>query len=329
MIRLLATLQVILLLTGIAHARSEDGTLGILRVPNNGQPAIVMHGESFTIRAQGRPDIFVDMAGQLLELTANWHSIKNGLDEASVALPTDFAPGLHTIVGILGDTEDVQPRALLVLDDEPIRYHVAHIPSPGIQAAQEASLAGTGGLITVVTGNLTANGTADEFRTLLDWLNTSPNATIIAPGRRDSVDNRFGDYFDTAPHTTWCGRDAYITIGETFPQAGDDVTGEAAAYEQIRRATKPARWSIGISGYAYDALSLRMQIVLFVDIPLHAFVSGRARPNAGENPTASWDSFQGPTRILAPSAERAPGIQWIHVTRAGVAVGGPPTEDEQ
>jgi len=326
--RLFAGISVLLVLSAVAIARSEDGTLGVIRVPNNGQPAIVVRGERFTIRALGNPDIFVDSGGKLVELSAIWHELPGQLSETAVRIPDDFTPGLYSIVGVFNEVEDVQQRALLILDDAPSQYHIAHIPSPGIEAAQEASLASTAGLITIVTGDLTANGTADEYRTLLDWLNTSPSPTIIAPGKRDSEDRRFGDYFETDPHTTRCGRDAFITIGETIPDASDDVTGKATAYQILRRAMKPARWSIGISGYPHDALGLRSQIVLFVDTPLHAFVSGRSENSNEGSATVTWDSFQGATRILYSSDAQAPKIQWIHVTPAGVAIGDPPTKEE-
>jgi hypothetical protein len=307
----------------MADARSEEGALSLIRNPNNGQPAIVVCGDQFTIRAHGEPDVFVETGGRLIELTAQWRKRPGGHAEATVQIPPDFAPGLYSIVGILDEVEDTQQRALLILDSAPSQYTIAHIPSPGIASAQEASLAGAfeiqSPLFAIVTGDLTANGTADEYRTLLDWLNTSSIPTIVAPGQRDFDEGLYGEYFDSAPHMTQCGRDALLTIGEIAPQLDEDLSGESAAYQLLRRAMKPARWSIGISGYAHAALNPRMQIVLFVDTPLHVLVAGRADNVTEELSSVTWGSFQGATRILTPAADAPVGIQWIHVTPTGIA----------
>jgi len=314
----------------MANARSEEGTLNLVHYPNNGQPAIVVRGDQFTIRAQGELDVFVETDDRLIELNAQWRKIPGGDAEATVRIPSEFTPGLYSIVGILGEVEDTQQRALLILDSAPSQYTIAHIPSPGIASAQEASLTdafdSASPLFAIVTGDLTANGDADEYRTLLDWLNTSPIATIVAPGQSDFTESLYREYFDTTPHVTQYGRDTILTIGETAPQLDEDLSGESSAYQLLRRTMKPARWSIGISGYAHAALSPRMQIVLFVDTPLHALVAGRAE-NAIHSPSSViWDSFQGATRILTPAADAPVGIQWIHVTPAGIADDQSPEE---
>lgn len=317
---------------GVAHARSEDGTLSMIRVPNNGQPAIVVRGESFTVRAQGQPDIFVDRDAQLIELTANWRPLQAGQYEATVLVPAAFEPGLYTLVGILDEVEDTQHRALLVLRDVPVRYYAAHIASPGIEAEQEASLKDAfrsdDALLAIVSGNLTANGEADEFRTLLDWLNTSSIATVVVPGPHDSAQAQFGNYFDPAPRVITCGRDAFLTIGETAPIVGEDALSDAGLYQSLRQMIKPARWSIGISGYAPAAFSPRMQIVLFVDTPLHALVTARVEHPNGEPPVVNWDSFQGATRIVAPALDQPVGIHWIHIAPFGVVTGTSPEENQ-
>ncbi len=330
--RCILALIIALLGSGGAHARSEDGTLSMIRVPNNGQPAIVVRGESFTVRAQGQPDIFVDRGAELIELTANWRPMPGGHYEATVPVPTAFEPGLYNLVGILDEVEDTQHRSLLVLRDIPVRYYAAHISSPGIEAQQEASLrdafAGDDALLAIVSGDLTASGEVDEYRTLLDWLNTSSIATIVVPGLHDSAQAQFGNYFDPAPRVIPCGRDAFLTIGETIPSFGEDIASDAGLYESFRSVIKPARWSIGISGYAPAVLSPRMQIVLFVDTPLHVLITGRMKNLNTQSPVVNWDSFQGATRIVAPAMDQPVGIQWIHISPFGVQVGEPPEADQ-
>ncbi len=307
---------------GEAYARSEDGKLGFLKFPNNGQPAIVVRGHSFIIRAQGEPDVFVDTEAGLIDMTPKWRRIPGGESEATIEIPAEFAPGFYNLVGNLNEAEDVQRRALLVLESARAQYAIAHIPSPGIGAFQEATLADAFSdetpLFLIVTGDLTASGSADEYRTLLDWLDTSSVPTLVAPGLSDSHEGRFADYFDPNPHFTMCGHDAVMAMGETAANVDEDLSGEAGAYQLLRRAMKPARWSIGISGYPPAALSARLQIVLFVDTPLDVLVTGRALANDDSPATVAWDSFQGPTRVIAPDAEDRAGIEWIRVTPAGV-----------
>ncbi len=333
MTRMAAVFALVLMTLGVANARSEDGTLDFIRVPNNGQPALVVRGESFEVRAQGEPDIFVDTGESLIDMAANWRRIPGGNSEATIEIPGEFTPGLYNLVGVLNEVEDIQRRALLVLEEVPDHYYIAHIASPGMEEAQEASLAGAfsgeSPLFMVVTGDLTANGSADEYRTLLDWLNTSSIPTIIAPGKRDSAKGRFGDYFDSAPHLTHCGKDVILAIGETTPGVVEDVSVDAGAYQLIRRTMKPARWSIGISGYTSAELSPRMQIILFVDTPLNALISGQSTDVTDERATVPWDSFQGPTNILAPRADSSSvGIQWVRVSPAGVAESDPPAAED-
>lgn len=333
MIRL-SVVCMMLITGGAAMARNQDGSLGIIRVPNNGQPAIVVQGDHFTVRARGKPDIFVDDGGRLHDLVENWRPLRGGYFEASVRVPEGFASGLYSIVGNLDELEDVQQRALLVLEEAPKQYYIAHIASPRIDARVEATLGDAfpqpSTILAVVTGDLTANGETDEYRALLDWLNTSRIPTIVAPGPHDSAQGRFGDYFDPNPYITPCGRDAVLTIGESVPHVGDDVSGDAGAYQALRPHLKPARWSLGVTGYAHTALSPRLQIVIFVDTPLHALVAGRAEEVASDREPATvvWDSFQGPTQIMSPVKGRPAGIQWIHVAPAGVALSESPPDAE-
>ena len=149
-------------------------------------------------------------------------------------------------------------------------------------------------------------------------MNTSSIATLVVPGQRDSAKAQLTNYFDPAPRVIACGRDAFITVGETTPMVGEDLFQDAGIYESLRSEIKPARWSIGISGYAPSSFSPRMQIVLFVDTPLHAIITGRVGEPTHETPVVNWESFHGATRILTPAADQQVGIHWIHISPSGV-----------
>jgi hypothetical protein len=316
---LLAAIAPALVLT-IAHARSADGTLGVVLFPNNGQPAVVVRGESFLVEAREACGLFLDTGAALVELDAAWAG-EGSIVRSNPRVPEDFVPGLYNLVSALNDREEVEQRAVLVLDEAPAVYTIAHVANPAIAADTRGGIGDVipdgAALLAVVSGDLTATGSAEDFKAFLAWLNTASFPTIVAPGPVDSTTRVLDRYFGTGPRMISCGRDSFLVVGEQHPWL-DDAFGEAGAYQRLRRAMKPARWSFGVSGYAPSAIGLRVQTVLFIDTPLDAWMS--SNPHGTNAPdSAAWDSFQGATPLIVPPRMGAGHVQWLQVNAAGIA----------
>jgi hypothetical protein len=97
----------------------------------------------------------------------------------------------------------------------------------------------------------------------------------------------------------------YLTADALGPQVGD--------LQRLRRAIKPARWSIGVSHRYWTDMSMRSQLVLFVDDPLDGFVFGHFHRGL-EQDRVPW----GTTPIIATPAAVDGAWRLILVTQTGI-----------
>lgn len=304
-----ALIMALLLAVSAASARQADGTLGILRVPNDGFPAVAVPGTGFQVVTTEPAEIsLVDAAGNVVPgLT------KADGEDGVCTIAAGTPPGAYGIKAISGDKEDVTRRSVYVIDPPAEYYIVAHITDvhvgntrrerPAVDVFKDmlAAVNDSGASFVVITGDITDNGTPEQFRQFLDILATCRLPTYVCPGNHDRTGQNYEMFFGPTWYMFRYGEDSYLSIDTKDFVMADDL-GPQNAYLQIwRRATRGSRWSIGFS-HRYDyAMGMRAQIALFVDDPLDMFVFGHYHGRMPEDmgKTVPWSNTR---LVMTPAA---------------------------
>lgn len=277
-----------------AAARQPDGTLGLIRTPNNGIPAMVAPGGQFDVVVKQRADprLVAEQDGPALEI--EWADLPGGMARARCTLPADAAPGTYSVVATTGDSTDRNDRAVYVRKDFPDYYVVAHLtdthvgsdrhPRPAadifrdaINAANQSEAA-----FVLISGDLTESGQMDQFREFMAVMDECKLPTLVCPGNHDRDGLIYEQVFGLVTYGFLFGKDGYLVFDTKDYVTADDLGAQNADLEVLRQEIKPCRWAIGVTHRYEPAQSLRSQLILFVDNPLDHLMFGhqhRAREN--------------------------------------------------
>jgi len=282
-------LAVAFLAATAAVGRQPDGTLGLVRVPNNGVPAIVTPGGVFdaTLTARASAIRLVSENGEARPaLTVTWREMPGGLFLAHCTVAGHAPPGTYALEADAGGNTDRNVRSVYVRKSFPEYYLIAHLtdthvgserhPRPAadifrdaVEVANESAAA-----FALVTGDLTEGGEAGQFRTFIEILDTCTLPTFVCSGNHDRKAHNYEKAFGPDTYMFRFGEDGYIAFDTKDFVVADSIGPQDADLEVFRRAVKGARWAIGFSHRYEPDMGIRCQLVLFVDNPLDHFIFG-------------------------------------------------------
>lgn len=292
-------------------ARDGDGALDLLLTPNNGQPTILRAGDTFTVRTRGLAELQLESAEQQIPLVTEWTQVPGEQFQGVCTIPSSVAPTTYALVATSGGRSDHVERAVYVVDVFPKSYAFAHLADPRIGSTRHwassseilESLIATsvkdGAAFILLTGDLTESGTAEQFRTLLDVLDTCPVPTLLSPGTRDQRADQYEIFFGAPAYTRSFGRDAYLSVDTSQLSPIANPHAGYAKLQRLRREIKPARWALGFTHRYTDMMDLRTQLILFVDNPLDGLLTG---DNALKDESQSNWSWKTTPVVRTPSA---------------------------
>jgi hypothetical protein len=306
---------------GMSFARDADGRLSVILAPNSTQPVIVSRGGEFDVLLSTNAELRLESASGSYALRAGGTQPARGWIRSRATVDADAPAGTYTLIAKTATGEDRNFRSVVVLDAPPESYRVAVWTNPRIGADPQhpdtalfrvtARINSGGAAIVVVTGDLTADGTPEQFRLALDMLNDCEAPTLVAPGPADRGGGRAGEYLGERPAAVPFGADGFLLC----PAAGEGLGGGAGRLYTERRRIRAARWSIG-AGFARDLDELRKSLTLFVDDPLDYVLGGESvGPGAPQEETSSW----GRARLIAAPQERG-ALRWFTVGPRGLAL---------
>lgn len=317
-------LALLVLVPTLAVARQPDGTLGIVRRPNNGVPALVLAGGTFDALLTERASLRLAGVRDSVELSANWTELPGGLAQARCHVPEDLPPGVYTIMADAQGRKDSTPRAVYVIESFPETYLVAHVANLNVGSHQRdadpavavmADVDASDPAFVLISGNLTLSGGLDQFRRVLTMLDACARPTFVCPGGRDRQSRAFDAMFGSVPYAFWFGKDGYLAFDTSGLVPAHGLGRHDAGLELLRRAIKPARWSVGFTHCYKPQMGMRSQVVLLIDNPLDALLCGHGPVDGPEGVArAPW----GRTGIIVTPPGAAGWSRLIEVTLEGV-----------
>jgi len=297
-----------LLMLGVAAtaaARQADGTLGLIWTPNNGVPAISGPGGEFSAVLRERLPLHLVAGETRIPLAVDWSELPGGFHMAACSVPEDAAPGAYALLAA-GDTrEEEMPRAVYLYESIPDYYVFAHISDTHVgsgrhprsseeinrdvvQAVNESDAH-----FAIITGDLTENGTAEQFRSFLEILDEFTIPTFVCVGNHDRKDTNYQEFFGPLSYAFRFGPDGFLAFDTKDYYTADELGPQDGQLQILRREIKPARWSIGFS-HRYEAnMGMRSQLTLFVDDPLdYLFFGHWHRENRPDQTHVPWGTTQ-------------------------------------
>jgi hypothetical protein len=300
---------------GGAAARDEAGRLALILTPNSAQPAVLAAGSSLqTLLRENVPLRIESAEGAVIELEFTAARPMRGSWMVDSRIPQSVAPGVYTLVADGTEAEDSAFRAVYILDGRPETYRLAHVSNLRVGDPNRsdsrlfrltAAINGQAPDLILVTGDLTAAGTDEQFRLAIDILNDCRAPTFVAPGAADNRQGHLESYLGPYSTALRFAADAYLVCS---PLAGLTAAGEARLHTE-RRAVRAARWSIG-AAQSFAHGDLRSALTLFVDDPLDYVFEADAVDGAG---AGAW----GRTRGFSGAAGSQ--VQWYTVGPRGIA----------
>lgn len=307
-------------LAAAAAARNPDGTLGLIRTPNNGMPAMVTGGGSFdAVFEQEAPARLVSETGTSVDLEVEWTTMPGGRAQGRCTTPGDAQPGAYALEA--GD--DRIPRAVYVFDAFPESYRIAHVTDThiGATAPNGPATEAFGRIVAAVnearpafaliTGDLTENGDMEQFREFVEALDRCQVPTFVCAGNHDRQGLNYEAVFGPLTYAFRFGEDGYLGFDTKDFLIADELGPQDADLQVLRRGIKAARWSIGFT-HRYDAdMGMRSQVVLFVDNPLDSLLFGHYhRANKDKETKVPW----GRTSITMTPAGMDGAFRFIEIS---------------
>lgn len=315
----------VLMLAGFAaSARELDGSLGLIRAPHNGAPAVVAPGSAFDAVLEEKAELSLEGPGAP-DLAVTWTTLLDGRFRARCAVPEGARAGAFALSARSDKRVDRTVRAVYVRGSIPDAYVVAHVTDIHIGSDRNArsseaifrdviaALNKARPALVLVTGDVTQSGTREQFATFLAILDSCLAPTFVTPGNHDRLERNYEDFFGATAYAFRFGRDGYLCFDTKDYRIADGLGRQDADLEVFRRAIKPARWSIGATHRYDEDMGMRSQMVLFVDDPLdHLLVGHTHRP---KETTLAW----GATKLTVTPAAINGFIRLFDVSERGIA----------
>ncbi len=316
--RFLALAIAACLLSATAHARDAEGRLDLVLSPNSAQPAFVVHGGALSVVLREEASLQLESAAGSFALSTPAAKIQRGYSVVDITIPAEVPAGTYTLAGSSGDKTDRNYRSVVVLDAPLESYRIAVLSNLRISADPErpdtdlyrTTALTNGAALVLVTGDLTASGTPEQFRLALEILNDCQAPTLVAPGTTDFASGHVSEYLGAYPLAIPFGLDGVLLC--SAPRAAVGV--EAGKLLLERRRIRAARWSIGAVPLL-DLGLVRDQLTVLVDDPLDAAIGAPAGIATETGEASSW----GTTRMYAAPAQRA-ALEWFTVNPQRVSL---------
>ncbi len=321
-----------LLMAATASARQPDGTLDVIVTPNSGQPAVVTPGGVVEAVLTQEAALQLVGEGRTLAVASESRTLPGGRFAVRGTLPADTPPGSYDLQATPDSgRSDVSSRAVFVRAAFDEYYLLAHIADTRVGAGEDAGASldmfrqtidalndGPASAV-LISGDLTADGSAEAFRAFLGVLDTCRIPTFVTPGSRDQSQGIYSRFFGPVPYAASFGEDAFLGFDtEASPLGPQD-----ARLQVLRREVKPARWAIAF-GHRYRAgMPMRTQLVLFVDDPVDHALFG---VSAGNPPPSAEFSPWGTTTVSLTRSAAKGFIKLLGVSLRGVQVREPAPE---
>lgn len=317
----------VILLAGSAEARNTDGTLGLIRTPNDGVPAIVKPGEAFEADLSQRTALKLVGPDPAPELMVEWRDAPGGRAVARCKVAGGAKPGAYALEADDGAKSDRNVRAVFVREEFPPLYAIAHVTDTHIGSnrnaltSQEifkaviAKLNTSGAAFAVITGDLTEGGAPEQFQSFIEILDTCTLPTFVCPGNHDRQGLNYENVFGPLTYMFRFGEDGYLSYDTKDFDVADELGRQDADLQMFRRALKPSRWCIGLTHRYEPDQGMRSQIILFVDDPLDYLIFGhRHKENGKDDKGVPW----GTTRYTVTPAAINGAIRFFDITAEGV-----------
>jgi predicted phosphodiesterase len=327
-----------LIVTVPALARGPDGTLALIRTPNNGVPVIVAPGGGFEAVLTEQASLRLVGNQGARDLTVSWEELPGGAAKARCALETDIPPGTYALEATANGVTDRVLRCVFVRPSFPEYYLIAQLTDTHLGAERNGRPAAdifrdaikavneSPAVFAIITGDLTDSGDPGQFQQLLEVLDTCRAPTFVCPGNHDRGGGRYERFFGPTTYVFRFGEDGYLGFDTKDFVTADDLSAQDADLEVDRRAIKSARWAIGFTHRYESNMGMRSQIVLFVDNPLDHLILGHwHRANTEQEKTVPWGTtpitvtpatVDGYVRIFEISAKSVKGREPQRVTAA-------------
>jgi predicted phosphodiesterase len=242
-LRLLLCVFLLAAACAVACARNLDATLGLITRPISTLPAIVKTGDAFEItlrvdqpveelrvvlyRGPDQTVVFTQTSQQPPLVP------KDGLVTVQATVPATVQPGLYNLLVAARPQRkfDTAERAVKVVAAWPEAYAIAHVTDTHIgrqdpplrdqvflRTASEINRLGVD--FVIITGDLTDNGTPEQYRLFLQMLDHYEVPTFVTPGNHDrGPDAEFGKpdpiyerYCGPANYAFDFGRHRYLSL---------------------------------------------------------------------------------------------------------------------
>lgn len=305
-----------------AHARQPDGTLGLIQTPNNGMPAVVAPGKAFPVYLKEPADLALEGPASV-PLSVTWRPERGGVT-GMAEVPADAPEGTYALVS---PGRDRNLRSVYIRASFPEVYTVAHITDTHLgsgrhpRSAEEivgevfAAANASEAVLALVTGDLTDQGTPEQFQAFLAVLDTCTLPTFVTPGNHDRDGLNYEHFFGPLTSAFLFGPDGYLLFDTKDFIVADELTAQDGYLDTYRRLIKPARWSIGATHRYEASMGMRAQLTLFVDDPLDVLIFGHwHRENTEEEKAVPW----GHTPIIVTPAAIDGRMRLIDVTVQGI-----------
>ena len=324
--RILLAAAAFLVYAAPALARNEDGTLGLLQTPNNGLPVIVATRDAFPVVSREKAELSLKSESNEHLLMVEWNPQSDGTFAGTCTVPEDAAAGAYALHAVAANGEDTNLRAVYIVESFPAEYVVAHVtdthigkPRPrgseAIIADVFANVNQSEAAFALVTGDVTENGSVEQFQGFLRVLDTCERPTFVVPGNHDRQALNYEAFFGPPAYFFRYGPDGYLGFDTKDFNVADDLVAQPGALEIYRRELASSRWAIGFSHRYEPDMGMRGQLVLFVDNPLDYLIFGHwHRANTKAQRAVPW----GDTRITVTPAAINGEMRYFDINAAGI-----------
>lgn len=311
-------------------ARLENGTLGILKLPNEGCPVIVAPRQTFKVIAEKEGNIFlIDREKRIVPINAQWKKINSKISEALVILPEkDIKEGPYALQIITAENiKDMNIRSVWVQNEFREYYTFAHISDIHIRNNDPQDenarvfrsviekLNQSDARFILLTGDLTHDAEPEQWEVFLNIMNISQKPTFVCAGNHDRDKNNYENMFYTSTYAFRYGKDGFIVYDTREYRTADSWGEQDTLLYRYRRELKSSRWTFGITHRYELTMGIRSQLILFVDDPVDFTLYGHIhRENTKEEAILPW----GKTRAFVIPAEKDGYYRIFDVGEGGV-----------
>lgn len=311
-------------------ARLEDGSLGILKLPNEGCPVMVAPGQTFKLTSEQKGDIFlIDKEKKIIPLNSQWKQTNPDIYEAlSILSDKEIKEGPYTIQIITPDNKkDMNPRSVWVQNEFKEYYIFAHISDIHIRNGDPQDenaitfrnviekLNQSDAHFILLTGDLTHNAEPEQWKIFLEIMNQSQKPTFVCAGNHDRDKNNYEDMFYTSTYAFRYGKDGFIVYDTREYRTADSWGEQDTLLYRYRRELKPCRWTFAITHRYEFTMGIRSQMILFVDDPVDFILYGHIhRENTKEEAILPWEK----TYVFVVPAEKDGYYRIFDVGEGGI-----------